>query len=78
MSDEYVPTARELAARTERPQSFGKHPAVVCPHCGCAMMIYRTTTLRTRIERYEQCRNPNCRKRFVTYQDHPSIVRELE
>jgi hypothetical protein len=79
--DEYIPTARELAARGERPQSFGRTPAVVCPHCGCAMFTYKTTTLKTRIERYERCRNASCGKRFVTYQAPAppvEIVREIE
>jgi hypothetical protein len=68
-------------ANGEVPMSFGRVPAVVCPHCGCALIAYRTTTLQTRIERYERCRNQNCGKRFVTYQAPAppvEIVREIE
>lgn len=39
------------------------------------MFIYRTTSLETRIIRYEHCRN--CGKRFVTRQAQSEIVREV-
>lgn len=65
----------------QTPKFIGQSPAVVCPYCGCAMATYKTTTLQTRIERYERCRNSNCGKKFVTYQapvPPVEIVREIE
>lgn len=72
------PTARQLAAQyAEQPMQIAGKPADVCPYCGCVMFAYRTTTLKTRVMRYEQCRNPNCQKKFLTRQAPAEIVREI-
>lgn len=53
-------------------------PATVCPYCGCAMFIYRTTALRETVHRYVQCRNTACGKRFVTKQPVATFLREVD
>jgi len=71
------PTAQQLAGASRgQPTSFGGQPANVCPACGCAMFAYRTTTLNTRVIRYETCRN--CGRKFITRQLHAEIVREVK
>lgn len=74
------PTAAELAAvtnGTNMQATLAGRPASTCPYCGCTMFAYRTTTLKTRVERYEQCRNEKCGRKFVTKQLHAEIVREV-
>lgn len=70
------PTADELRDQSAgEPMHIAGKPANVCPYCGCAMFAYHTTTLETRIVRYERCRN--CSRKFVTRQPHAEIVREI-
>lgn len=71
------PTAMQLAL-----QSHGSAPpvaskgAVKCPHCGCGMFVYKTMAGDTRTLRYEHCRN--CGSKFLTWQAHAEIVREID
>ncbi len=51
---------------------------VVCPGCGCILFAYKTETLKTRIIRYEECRNPSCNRKFQTRQPHREIIREVK
>lgn len=71
------PTAQQLAnSGNGASASMAGRPANVCPSCGAAMFAYRTTTLDTRILRYEQCRN--CARKFLTRQQHAEIIREVD
>ncbi len=67
------------------PQTLAEYAAasngnagVVCPGCGCQLFAYGTQTGKTRIIRYEACRNPSCNRRFKTRQEHREIIEEIE
>lgn len=80
MSESKTLAQMAAEARGQQPMQIAGKPADVCPYCGCALFVNRTETLATRTDRYEVCRNPNCRRRFLTRQDPPPpkrIVREI-
>lgn len=61
---------------TPQPVIAGK-PASICPYCGAGMFIDGVNRTDRDIVRYVECRNPKCRRRFVTHQQPAKIVREL-
>jgi hypothetical protein len=48
--------------------------------CGCPLFSYKTQTGKTRIIRYEECRNPSCEKQpaYKTRQPHREIIEEID
>lgn len=76
MANKPKKTLGEMAA--VEPVQVNGRPADVCPYCGAAMFAYRTNRLNETVHRYVQCRNEGCKKKFVTKQQLPTFLREVE
>lgn len=68
-------TLTQMAGR--EPLQIAGMPADVCPYCGAATFVDGVNRTAHEITRYIECRNANCRKRFLTYQPPAKLVREL-
>jgi len=68
------PTPQDYQARAHRLGAQGPS----CPKCRWPLLAYRTSSSSSRILRYEKCRNPNCEARYLTRQEHRSIIREVD
>ena len=71
-------TLSEMAeAANGPPLQIAGQPAVRCPYCGCGMLVDGTRRIVAKIERYVECRNANCGRRFLTRQPPPVFVKEI-
>ena len=73
------PSARQLAAKSSGsvPLQINGRPADVCPHCGCALFVAKRMPGDREIVRYVECRNRNCRRRFLSSQQPAKLLREV-
>ncbi len=66
----------EMADIREQKQVAG-HPANECPYCHCVMFVDGVNRTDKEVTRYIECRNHNCRRRFLSYQPAAKILREI-
>lgn len=65
------------AAQGEKPLAIAGKPADKCPYCGCGMFKDGVNRSGLEIVRYVECRNRNCRRRFLSSQPPEKLVREI-
>lgn len=72
-------TLEQMAAEASggQPMHLAGKPAHICPYCGAAMFKDGTNRTDKVIVRYVECRNRNCKRRFLTSQPPERIVREI-
>ena len=70
---------QQMAADAQgvEPMQIAGKPAAVCPGCGCAMFVYGTRPGAEDTFRYVECRNSNCRRKFISRQQPAKLVREI-
>ncbi len=67
----------EMASGNSEPKQIAGLPADVCPFCGCTLFVDGVNRTEKEIARYVECRNSNCKRRFLSYQPAAKIVREI-
>jgi len=66
------------AAGSEKSLQINGKPADRCPYCGCALFVNGTRSTDQSIYRYVNCRNPNCRRGFLSKQPPATLIRETD
>ena len=67
----------EMARGDTQPKQIAGMPADGCPYCGCVTFVDGVNRTEKEITRYIECRNKNCKRRFLTYQPAAKILREI-
>lgn len=67
----------EMASPGSEPKQIAGHPADQCPYCGCVLFVDGVIRTEREVTRYIECRNSNCRRRFLSYQPAAKILREI-
>lgn len=72
-------TLQQMAteASGQQPRQIAGKPADVCPVCGAGMFVDGVNRTMHDIVRYVECRNPKCRKRFMSRQPPARLIREI-
>lgn len=67
----------EMATPDREPLQIAGMPADRCPYCGCVTFVDGVQRGEKEITRYIECRNKNCKRRFLSYQPAAKLLREI-
>ena len=70
-------TLQQMASADAQPVQIAGKPANTCPYCGCGLYVDGVNRTSQTIVRYVECRNKNCKRRFMSSQPPAKIVREI-
>lgn len=68
---------QDMASSSREPKLVAGRPADVCPYCGGGMYVDGVNRTEKEVTRYIECRNGNCRRRFLSYQPAAKLLREI-